>query len=140
MSRVRTVLFPLFAVLVFVVSSSSCTRHRPRVSAVPDGPVFCLPDTTYLFTTVGTDPDGGGGAVDVDWGDSAVSVATLWSGSGDTVRVGHSWRDTGTYAVRAQATDEERLTSGWSQPLTVRVIAARPPEMPHVITGPDSGG
>jgi len=133
--------FLVLSVALAMVAVSSCRKnHPPDVPDVLAGFDYCLMDTTYIFKTIVTDPDGDSVAVRFDWGDSAVSEWSGWFTSGDTVALTHAWSDTGTYAITAQARDQELLSSDWSGVASVRVVVRRPPNAPAVPTGPDRGG
>jgi outer membrane protein assembly factor BamB len=123
-----------------MIAGLSCQNRPPDVPAVPTGPTYCSKDTTYTFSTIVTDPDGDSVAVRFDWGDSTVSGWTSFVPSGDTIAGTHVWRDTGAYELSVQATGEGQQRSGWSNALVVRVVLRNPPNMPHVIDGPDRGG
>jgi len=76
----------------------SCkSNHAPEVPGVPTGPDYCQRDTTYVFSTVASDPDGDSIAFRFDWGDSTTSHWEGWFASGETVAFTHAWSDTGTY-------------------------------------------
>lgn len=129
------------ALALVVAAGLSCkSNHAPDVPALPANPTYCSKDTTYTFRTIVNDPDGDRVAARFDWGDSIVSAWTSLEPSGDTITLTHAWRDTGTYEVSVQATDEGQQRSGWSSALVVRVVLRRPPNMPLELSGPDRGG
>jgi outer membrane protein assembly factor BamB len=123
-----------------MIAGLACRNHPPDVPAVPTGPAYCFKDTTYTFKTIANDPEGDRVAARFDWGDSTTTYWAGWFASGDTITYTHAWRDTGTFEVSVQATDEGQQRSGWSSALALRVVLRRPPNMPHELTGPDRGG
>jgi hypothetical protein len=130
-----------FVVLAAVAALSvSCRTNRaPEVPAIASGPDYCLKDTTYVFTTVASDPDGDSVALRFDWGDSTTSLWQGWFASGETVAFTHAWSDTGDYEVSVAAQDRER-TSDLSDGLKVKVAIRWPPETPGAPLGPGIGG
>ena len=132
MSRSRSALVLLSAALLIIVSS--CKNRPPNVPDAPTGPFTCVPDTAYVYSAIATDPNGDSVAVRFDWGASDTSDWTGWHSSGDVILLTHTWSDTGTYEVKAQARNRKLQSSDWSAALTVRV-APRPPAVP---SGPDT--
>jgi hypothetical protein len=65
-------------------------------------------------------------AVRFDWGDGTISP---WSGFTvitnivDYPEMTHTWSNTGTYGVRAQAKDDKGATSNWSDPHIITIIS-----------------
>ncbi len=142
LNRSHVRLLAVLSAALALVTVFSCRRNHPAgIPTVPVGPDSCFTDTTYTFATIVADPDGDSVAVRFDWGDSTTSSWSGFVASGDTVALPHSWPDTGTYEVRAQARDKELQESDWSTALTVRVVVARPtPYAPSEPDGPDKGG
>ncbi|UCG43131.1 MAG: hypothetical protein JSU73_00510, partial [candidate division WOR-3 bacterium] len=66
------------------------------------------------FVSTAADPDGDSVAIRFDWGDGDTSNWSSWAASGDTISMKHSWSDSGTYLIRAQARDTKDGTSDWS--------------------------
>ncbi len=81
-----------------------------------------------------------------DWGDGTISTTSLVS-SGTASSASHSWTvasgSTKTFSVRAKATDEKGLDSGWSSALSVTIKGPapvnNPPVAPSIPSGPTSG-
>jgi len=132
MPRNRNALSLMLSVLLLVVAS--CRNRPPAFAQAPDGPTNCYPNRPYTFTVAATDPNGDNVAIRFDWGDSVVSDWTEWEGSGVEVALSHTWADTGTFEVRAQAQDKKLLGSEWSPALPVQVLPR--PETPAVPIGP----
>jgi len=95
-------------------------------------------NTTYEFSTTTTDPDTDSVAVRFAWGDGTTSDWSEWIASGETATLSHAWSSANTYQVKAQAKDRPGLTSDWSEPLPVNIIATRAPNTPGAPTGPSS--
>jgi len=132
MPRIRSALILLsFALLVVV---ASCKNRPPQIAQPPDGPVNCYPNVQYTYAVTADDPNGDNVAVRFDWGDSDTSDWTEWSASGLVIASSHTWADTGTYQVKAQAEDKKLLGSDWSPALSVQVMPR--PEEPAVPSGP----
>lgn len=131
-SLVRPVL--MLSAALALIAVSSCKNHPPAIAQAPDGPVNCYPNVQYTYGAVATDPNGDNVAVRFDWGDSDTSEWSDYSASGTGVTESHSWADTGTYQVRAQAEDKKLLSSDWSPALAVQVQPR--PDVPAVPIGP----
>jgi hypothetical protein len=91
----------------------------PETPAKPTGKPKGTPGTTYLYSTVTTDPDGDPVFYMWDWGDGNVSD---WMGpfaSGQTATVQKSWTAKGDYSIKVKAKDSKGAESNWSDPLIV---------------------
>ncbi|MBM3322321.1 PQQ-like beta-propeller repeat protein [candidate division WOR-3 bacterium] len=127
-------------ILAAIITGLSCQRNRaPEVPAIPSGPTLCHRDSTCVFTTTASDPDGDSVLVRFQWTEAWTSNWLGRFASGATVAVTHVWYDTGTFSVRAEAKDVGERGSGWSDPLIVRVVRRRPPSKPGAPTGPTVG-
>ena len=124
-----------------VVNVTLLGPQPPADPSMPSGPDTCVFGLDYTFSAAANDPDSDKVAIRFDWGDGDTSS---WSGlvrSGRPVSKEHSWSDTGTYFIRAQARDGSSRTSGWSPALAVEVTrpGQQPPDVPTTPSGPDSG-
>jgi len=89
----------------------------------PEGQTGGIVEVEYPFTTRTTDPDGDQVYYLWDWDDGNFSD---WLGpfdSGDAVLASHSWADAETYEIRVKAKDIHNVESGWSDPLTIYIVA-----------------
>jgi len=82
------------------------------------------------------DPDGDQIMYTFDWGDGSTSIIGLVD-SGTMASANHTWREAGTYQIRAIATDSQGRSSEWSEPLTI--VLNTPPNDPSTPSGPSSG-
>jgi outer membrane protein assembly factor BamB len=138
--RSRAVLIPFLFAALMAAGLSSCGKNRPPdVPERPIGPSTCFKDTSYTFGVTLTDADGDSVAACFFGFDAADSAWTEPVASGEMATMTRAWPDTGTYQVRARARDKSGLCSDWSEPLTVRVVDRRPPDLPAAPVGPDSG-
>ncbi len=54
--------------LAAIIAGLSCQRNQaPEVPLVPSGPTLCYRDSTYVFTTTVSDPDGDSVLVRFQW-------------------------------------------------------------------------
>jgi outer membrane protein assembly factor BamB len=102
----------------------SVSIRNPYPASTPSAPIG--PDTGRLRETLGFScaaSDSGGDSVSIrfSWGDGDTSEWSTMMPSGYTVRVTHAWQDAGSFPVKAQAKDEEGLTSSWSSSSTVTI-------------------
>jgi len=124
------------------VALAGCQKANksPGIPSVPSGPSVGRADTAYGFTSSAADPDGDSVAIRFDWGDGDTSDWSAWEASGGSPTASHSWSDSGTFLVKAQAKDEDDATSDWSAGHQISVGAANePPYVPATPAGPDAG-
>ncbi|MDQ1260906.1 MAG: hypothetical protein QG575_87 [Euryarchaeota archaeon] len=110
----------------------------PNAPDKPSGSAICDAGTSYSYSTSATDPDGDQVKYTFDWGDGTASTTNLVN-SGTSASASHSWSTTGTYQVKAMATDSRSVTSGWSNTLSITVTQNRAPNKPSLPSGPASG-
>jgi hypothetical protein len=94
-------------------------NQAPTVPSV-NGPSSALVGTPVSFSAVSTDPEAQKIKYTFDWGDGLTSSSGLVA-SGTSVTLNHTYAQTGSFQVKAQATDEAGLSSGWSTPITLSV-------------------
>jgi hypothetical protein len=111
----------------------------PNAPDKPSGSVTCDAGTSYSYSTSATDPDGDQVKYTFDWGDGTTSTTNLVS-SGASASASHSWSTTGTYQVKAMATDSRSATSGWSNPLSITITQNSAPNITSIPVGSASGG
>lgn len=104
----------------------------------PTGPDHGVINKEYSFSSKTTEPDGDQIYYMWDWADGTFSE---WIGpynSGETVQASHTWTEVGTYDVKVKAKDVYEVQSGWSDPLTVSIVANNPPNTPDKPAGKTS--
>jgi len=124
---------------VAIADTVSLPPGSPRAPAGPDTGYI---DSTYEFSTLAGDPNGDRIRLQLDWGDGDTSA---WGGlvpESTMVTMSHTWLSAGEYSVRARAKDEKDLVGEWSGVHILMVIedtVSRPPGVPLVPAGPDTG-
>lgn len=108
----------------------------PQPPSAPKGPASGLPGTSYGFATLSTDLDVNSLLYTFEWGDGSTAT-TNWTESGIEVSLFHAWNKTGTYRIRAMATDSNLAASAWSDDSIV--IINSPPNAPSTPSGPSFG-
>lgn len=98
------------------------SNPTPNTPSTPLGPTSGVPGTSYSYSTSAIDPIGDRIKYTVDWGDGGISE-TGFVNSGTTVFMPHIWFNSGTYQVKAKATDTGGRFSGWSAPINVTISA-----------------
>jgi len=120
---------------------SSChmitiTNRKPNTPSIPTGPSSGYHNVSYAFNSSATDPDDDVIKLTFDWGDGQTNDSE-WVDPGANVQMSHAWTGTGTFCVKARATDILGAQSDWSDcPVDIR---NRPPNTPSTPTGPTSG-
>ena len=123
----------------------SGSNNPPALPSIPDGELVCAAGQTYRYSTQATDPDGDHVKYTFDWGDGTTSTTSLVS-SGTTASASHIWTlppgTRTTVNLRAMTIDEHGLTSAWTNPEPIIVVAKNvnhPPTIPSIPSGPTSG-
>jgi hypothetical protein len=89
---------------------------QPPVAGPPAGPDTGVVQTTCTFVSTPTDPDGDSVRVRFAWGDGDTSNWGPLKASGMPDTGTHSWTNTGTFLVAAEAMDADGLVSlNWGQ-------------------------
>jgi len=68
----------------------------------------------YDYTFVTTDPNGNNVFYYIDWNDSMIEEWIGPYGSGEEVKVNHTWEEKGTYVIKAKAKDIFDAESEWN--------------------------
>jgi outer membrane protein assembly factor BamB len=110
----------------------------PDAPAIPSGPSTAPKDSTCLFTTIASDPDGDSVCYRFDWGEGDTSNWSSWVRSGQPRGAHHAWHRSGAISVRAQSKDIREALSLWSNPHSI-AVRNRAPNMPSVPSGPAEG-
>jgi len=125
---------------ILILLTCKHANHPPEVPVTP----WCKSEegtalTTYAFMTSTHDPDEDRISIRFDWGDGTIST---WSHliPSDSVWIDtHTFTESGTYEIRAQAKDEHGATSEWSAPFVFTVKSYYPPPGSLEVWGPDTG-
>jgi hypothetical protein len=88
-------------------------NQAPSVAMTPIGPGTGSVGGGGPYCTVATDPEGDALRYTFDWGDGTVTATGL-SNSGQTVCASPTWVRTGTFCVRAMASDALNPVRPWS--------------------------
>ncbi len=106
-----------------MIGTAIPTNNPPNTPITPRGASFSSPNCSCSFISSATDPDGDSIAIRFDWGDGEISGWSDWQVSGDSISMTHSWSDTGTYSIKAQAKDKKDTTSNWSAEYQIEILA-----------------
>ncbi len=108
----------------------------PSNPVTPTGQVLGDTNTTYNYSTVSTDPEGGKISYGWDWnGDFIVDEWTDPFDSNTTVNISHSWNIEGTYNLRVKAKDEGGVLSDWSNHTVVMICDDNIPDQQQINIG-----
>jgi len=114
-------------------------NHPPITPPPPTGITQGKIHTAYQFTVSTRDPERDYIYYGFDWeGDKIVDE---WIGgfpSGEQMSTYHSWPHGAIYSVMVKAKDGSGGTSGWSDPLIVKIALNHAPSIPD-ISGPSTG-
>ncbi len=121
---------------ITITTGSSQAPNPPTVS----GPTSGNPNVSYDFNGTATDPNNDQISIRFAWGDGDTSAWSGYVASGSTITMSHSYSNTGTYYITAQARDIHGLRSAWSSPHQIVIYTGtnNPPNTPTV-SGPASG-
>jgi uncharacterized repeat protein (TIGR01451 family) len=109
-------------------------NKSPNAPGKPSGSAKCVAGSSYSYSTSATDPDKDNVKYTFDWGDGTKSETGLVK-SGIKSSATHAWSSTGTYLVKANATDSKGATSGYSSSLTITVNPNKSPNAPGKPSG-----
>ena len=110
----------------------------PDNPSTPSGSQLVYAWTSNSYSTYAADPNDDLVKCIFDWGDGNTSTTDLIK-SGSNTSAQHIWNIEGTYQIKAIAIDSIGDASGWSDFLTVTVIANNRPKVPIDIFGPNFG-
>lgn len=117
-----------------------CSRHKtPDAPAVPLGPVSGKPHVPYTYTIAAAEANNDWLSYRIDWGDGMTSQWSCYVLGGVERRFTHEWESLGSYAVVAQARNEDEQLSAWSESLSVTIQPNRPPTVTDGPVGPRAG-
>jgi len=115
------------------------TFNAPNAPSMPSGATSGFKGTSYSYTTSATDPNGYQVKYTFDWGDGTKTTTGLVN-SGKSASASHKWV-TGTYQVKAMATDSKGASSGYSAPLNVSIKLIRiVSNLTNIISNTSNGG
>jgi leucine-zipper-like transcriptional regulator 1 len=137
----RILLLALIVLIFGAVLFISCKKknNAPDIPSIPAGPSNGSIHIEYNFTSSAEDPDGDSIAIRFDWGDGDKSDWGSWKPSNASDTMSHSWTDSGSYSIKAQAKDKQGATSDWSETHSIRIIRNQPPNVPATPSGPSNG-
>ncbi len=123
------------------VSNWSSSHKIVLTNDAPSASIVSAPDSAHIgnsvtFTSKATDPDGDRVAIRFDWGDGNVSGWSNFVSSGTNVSMGHTYNNTGTYYVKAQAKDEYGAVSNWSS--SHKIVITNNSPSASIVSAPDS--
>ncbi len=116
-------------------------NNQPLPPTTPVGPASGNIGRSYSYSASANDPDADDVQITFDWGDASKSV-TEFVKSSEIISASHAWSRSGTYYVRARATDSQGGLSSLSSYCKVRISSDTtnsPPKKPSTPAGIDSG-
>lgn len=126
----------------YALGTASTMNHPPNTPSPPIGSPSGTPGTPNSYSTSATDPDNDQLKYTFYWDDGTPDTETGYVSSGTSQSLPHTWSTTGTYQVKAKATDSKGAISAWSSttPVTITTSCAsdRAPTVP-VPSGPTAG-
>ncbi len=91
------------------------TPNQPPATPAITGPAEGKPNTAYIYTITGTDPDNADVvSAYVIWGDDTITDWTEFHASGESFTLTHSWAEKGEYLVRVKIKDNHGAESNWT--------------------------
>ncbi|UCG43299.1 MAG: hypothetical protein JSU73_01380, partial [candidate division WOR-3 bacterium] len=138
--RFSVIAVAVTALAIAAIGCKKAPNEAPEVPSVPAGPGSGSRNSQIVFSSSAEDPDGDSVAIRFDWDDGDTSNWSPWAASGDTISMEHSWSDSGTYLIRAQARDTKDGTSDWSIGHQMAIGGQNePPDAPSAPYGPETG-
>ena len=104
-----------------VVGNTLALASPPNTPYMLSGPISGTSDSPYIYSTSASDPNGDQVKYTFDWGDDTTD-STSFVDSGTKVAATHTWKNSGTYQLKAKAIDSNGASSAWSDPLSVTII------------------
>jgi len=131
----------VFIVLIFSAAIfTGCKKNKaPDKPSTPAGSTSGSINTEYTFTSSAEDPDDDSVAIRFDWDDGDTSDWSDWKASEDSISISHSWSDSGSYSIKAQAQDLNEATSSWSGGHQINIGKPNPPNTPTTPVGDSIG-
>jgi len=80
-------------------------ENDPPDAPTIDGLTSVTAEEKYYYTFSAVDPEGENVSYYVDWGDETTSNWTKYVPSGTEITLNHTWKEKGTYTIRARAKD-----------------------------------
>ncbi|MCK4322236.1 beta-propeller fold lactonase family protein [candidate division WOR-3 bacterium] len=119
---------------IVVISEVDTTNTPPNTPAAPVGPTEGYTDSSYIFTSSTTDPDGDSISYQFDWGDGDLSAWSDYLPSGESMSISHSYGDAGTYVVKVRAKDEKGAESEFSPGYQIIITEYQLTDYPYRVT------
>ncbi len=126
-------------IIIFVLFFNCHKNSWPLTPSPPSGTSLGTINDTLPFKASTTDPEGDNITYQFDWETEIDSNWSNFLNSGDSITVTHSWNDTGHYNIRVRAMDIKDKVSRWSDPHLLVIVISTTPNIPSVLSGPDSG-
>jgi len=107
----------------FCFSTFYSEQQPPNTPIKPSGPTDGKPGDSLLFSTVSDDFESDDLYYWFDWGDETYSG---WIGPisvNESIIIAHSWQANGDYLIKVKAKDDQGYESGWSDSLSVSIMA-----------------
>lgn len=124
------------------VTIADTVNIAPVIPSSPAGPDAGFVGTLYDFSDLAVDHNGDRVRLQFDCGDGDTTDWSYLVAESTTITMSHRWLDPGEYSILARAMDEKGLISGWSN-VHMMVVSwdtvSRPPFIPFVLVGPDTG-
>ncbi len=111
--------------------------RSPDIPSKPSGPESGFKNTEYQFSTSTSDPNGNAVQYRFDWGDGIISDWTGNTQEDNPIVMSHSWSNSGSKSIRAQAREfiyDDYYESGWSDLWSI-TISDRAPNAPSAPGG-----
>jgi len=132
----RIALFAATFVIVLLMIGGSCGKKVPTIPIKPIGAAQTFQGVEEAYRTMSTDPSGKGIRYIFDWGDGVIDTTASPAPSGETTASTHAWAAEGSYSIKAFAvTEDNRVSTAWSDPTSVTVGANTKPNAPSVPMG-----
>ena len=105
-----------------VTGNTYLPANPPNTPSTPLGSIVGFIGFPHRYSTFASDPNGDQVMYTFDWDDGTTDTTSLVD-SGTEFNASHIWNAPSTYQVKAKATDSKNLSSAWSSPLNVTMIA-----------------
>ena len=103
-------------------------EYPPQVEKI-EGPTEGTVGENLIFKAFASDPNTDSIRARFVWSDIDTSNWSLYQEPWTWFTFTHTFSDSGTYPIKAQAQDKQGLVSNWSEPFTVEIEPNYPPEI-----------
>jgi len=122
----------------FMIIISDDANNPPNSPNLNYGQTEIKRNSTHIYSSSASDPDGDKIQLWFDWGDGSSTGWSEFIFSGDIVSRDHCWRKVGTYEIKVRAKDESGSVSYWSDPYIVECKEQKSPPINLTFDGPDN--